>query len=120
MAKRGERIGGLGHVIEHPLRRGGPDARQQMQDAEAGDAVARILDEPQQRQHVLDVGGVEKFQPAEFDEGNVAAGQLDLERPAMRGGAKQHRLMLEQRAFLAIVKHLLDDVAGLIGLVAHG
>ncbi len=36
----------------------------------------------------------------------------------MRGGAEQHGLVLEQRAFLAVRQHLLDDVAGLIGLVA--
>ena len=46
-----------------------------------GDAVARVLGEAQQRQHVLDVRGVEEFQPAELDEGNVAPRQLDLERP---------------------------------------
>ena len=38
----------------------------------------------------------------------------------MRGRAEQHRLMLEQRALLAVGQHLLDDVAGLVGLVVHG
>jgi hypothetical protein len=28
---------------------------------EAGHAVARIFDKPQQRQHVLDMGGIEEF-----------------------------------------------------------
>ena len=67
------RIGGFGQRIEHAPR-GGPDARQQVQDAESGDAVARIFDEPEQRQHVLDMGCVQKFQAAEFDEGDVVAG----------------------------------------------
>ena len=114
------RVGGLGHAVEHALRRRRPDARQQLQHAKAGDAVARVLDEAQQRQHVLDVRGIEEFQPAELDEGDVAAGQLDLQRAAMRGRAEQHRLLLQQRAFLAVRQHLLDDVAGLVGLVAHG
>ncbi len=106
-------------AVEHALRRRRPDARQQLQDAEAGDAVARILDEAQQRQHVLDVGGVEKFQPAEFHERNVAAGQLDFERTAVVGGAEQHRLLLQECALLAIFQHAFDDVARLVGLVAH-
>ena len=115
-----QRVRALRHLVEHALRGGGPDARQQMQDAKTGDAVARILGKAQQRQHVLDMRGVEEFQPAELDEGDVAAGQLDFERAGMRGGAEQHRLVLEQRALLAIGQHLLDDVAGLVGLVVHG
>ena len=58
----------------------GPTPGRKLQHAEAGDAVARILGEAQERQHVLDVRGVEEFQPAEFDEGDVAPRQLDLER----------------------------------------
>ena len=73
---------------------GRPDAGQQLHDAEAGDAVARVLGEPQQRQHVLDVRRFEKLQAAEFDEGNVAPGQLDFERTAVVRGAEQHRLLL--------------------------
>ena len=60
------------------------------------------------------------FEPAELDEGNVAAGQLDLQRARMRGRPEQHRLVLQQRALLAVGQHLLDDVAGLVGLVVHG
>ena len=70
-------------MVEHALRRGRADAGHQLHQPEAGDAVARVLDEAQQRQHVLDVGGVEEFQAAELDEGNVAAGQFDLERAAV-------------------------------------
>ncbi|MEY9409034.1 CRISPR/Cas system CSM-associated protein Csm3 (group 7 of RAMP superfamily) [Bradyrhizobium ottawaense] len=80
LAECGERIGAFRHLVEHALRGRGADARQQMQNAETGDAVARVLGKAQQRQHVLDVRGVEEFQPAELDERNVAAGQLDLER----------------------------------------
>ncbi len=65
------------------------------------------------------MGGVEKFQPAEFHEGNVAAGQLDLQRTAVGRGAEQHGLLLQQRSFLAIFKHAFDDVARLVGLIAH-
>jgi hypothetical protein len=54
-----------------------------MHQPEARDAVARILDKAQQRQHVLDVGGIEKLQAAELDERNVAPGELDFERTAV-------------------------------------
>ena len=120
VGKRRERIGAVGHAVEHALRRRRPDAGQELQHAEAGDAVARVLDEAQQRQHVLDVRGVEELQPAELDERNVAAGQLDLERAAVVRGAEQHRLLLQRASRLAVLQHALDDVARLVGFVAHG
>ncbi len=63
------------------------DARQQLQHAEAGDAVARILGQAQHGQQVLDVRRIEEFEPAELHERDVAARQLDLERP--RCGARR-------------------------------
>ena len=105
--------------IEHPLRRGGADARDQMHQPETGDAVARIFDKAQQRQHVLDMGGIEEFQAAEFDEGDVAPGQFDLQRPAVAGGAEQHGLLLQTACRISrFSRMLLDDAAGLVGLVA--
>jgi hypothetical protein len=38
-----------------------PDTGKKMQQPEAGDAIARVFDKPQQS-HVLDVQGVEKLQ----------------------------------------------------------
>ena len=64
------------------------------------------------------MGAVEEFEAAEFDERNVAAGQLDLQRAAVMRGAEQHRLLLQRRADLAVLQHPLDDVARLVGLVA--
>ena len=63
--------------------------------------------------------GIEEFQAAEFDERNVAAGELDFERAAMARGPEQHGLLLQQRAGLAVLQHALDDVARLVGFVAH-
>ena len=57
--------------------------------------------EPQQRQHVLDVGGVEELQSAELDERDVAARQFDFERTAVVRGAEQHRLLLQERCRLS-------------------
>jgi hypothetical protein len=66
------------------------------------------------------VCGIEKLQAAKFHEGNIATRQLDLERPAVRGSAEENRLLLEESSFLAVSKDALDDVPGLVGLVAHG
>ena len=116
--ERRDRVGGLRHAVEHALRGCGPDAGQQMQQTEPGDAVARIFDEPQQRQHVLDVGGVEKLQSAEFHERDVPARQFDFERTAVAGCPEQHGLLFEERAGLAVLQDAFDDEARLVGLVA--
>jgi hypothetical protein len=94
------------------------DAGQQMHDAEACDTVARILDEAQQCQDVLHMRGVEKFQPAKLHKRNVALGELDLQRSAVRRRAEEHGLLFEEWAFLAVFEDALDDVARLVGLVA--
>lgn len=64
--------------------------------------------------------GVEKFQAAELHEWDVATGEFDLQRAAVRGRAEEHRLLLEERAFLAVFENAFDDVPRLICLVAHG
>ena len=78
------------------------------------------MDEAQQRQHVLHMRAVEKFEAAELHERNVAAGEFDFERTTMMGRAEQHCLLLQGRADLTVAQHLLDDVARLVGFVAHG
>ncbi len=91
-----------------------------MHDPKAHHPVAWVLDEAQDRHHVLDVGGVEEFQSAELHIGDVSPGQLDFERAAMAGGPEKHRLLLQGRSRFASLQHLFDDVAGLVGLAAHG
>jgi hypothetical protein len=105
-------------VIEYTLGRSRTDARQQVHDAETGDAVAGILDEPQQREHVLHVRSVEELKSAEFHERDIPPGEPDLERSAVRGRAEQDGLLLEQRSFLAVFEDALDDVACLVAFVA--
>ncbi len=39
--------------------------------------------------------GFEEFEAAEFHEGDVAAGQFDLQRAAMVRGPEQHCLVLQ-------------------------
>ena len=64
------------------------------------------------------MGAVEEFEAAEFDERDVAAGQFDLKRAAVMGGAEQDGLLLQRRAALAVLQNSFDDVARLVGLVA--
>jgi hypothetical protein len=119
-AKCCEWIGCFRHLIEYALRGPGPDAGQKMQQPEAGDAVARILGEAQQRQHVLDVRGIEKFQAAELHERDIATGEFDFERSAVARRPEQDGLLLQERAGFAVLQDALDDAAGLVGLIADG
>ena len=86
---------------------------------ETGDAVARIFGKAQQRQHVLDMGGIEEFQAAEFHEGDVAPGEFDLQRPGMRWRCGTARPAASTACRLAVLQHALDDIARLVGLVAQ-
>ena len=58
-----------------------------------------------------------KLKPAEFDERNVAAGELDFERGAMMRRAEKDRLRFERDACFAIFQNSFDDVAGLRNVV---
>jgi hypothetical protein len=82
------------------------------------DAVSRILDEAQQRQHVLDVRGVEKLQSTEFDERDVSARQFDFEWTAVTGCPEQNGLLFEEGAGLPVLQDAFDDEARLVSLVA--
>jgi hypothetical protein len=66
------------------------------------------------------MGGFQKFEPAEFDEGNVAAAELDLEQGAVMAGTKEDRLLLERRALFAVGEHALANELGLRRIVAYG
>jgi hypothetical protein len=101
------------------LRRGGADPGHQLHHPEAGDAVARILDEAQQSQHFLDVGRIQEFEPAKLHKGDVASGAFHFERSAMVRGEKQDRLLFQHGAAFAVLQYTLDDVASLAGLVAN-
>ncbi len=90
-----------------------------MHQPKSRDAVARVLDKAQHRQHVLDMRGIEKFETAELDEGDIAPGQLDLQRAAVMRRPEQHGLLLEDRPGFAVLQDSFDDVAGLVGLIAH-
>src|SRR5690242_18314698 len=113
-------IGGFKDLVEDALSCGRSDARQEVKDPKPRNAVTRVLDKAQKGQDVLDVGGFQKFQAAEFDERDIAASQLDFERTAVRRGTEEHSLLLQQRALLSIGQDLLDHISGLIRLVSKG
>ena len=69
---------------------------------------------------VLDMRGVEKLQPAELHERDVAASELEFERGAVVGGAKQHRLRFRARRPPRGWRARGRDEARLIGVVGDG
>jgi len=72
--KRANRIGCLHHAVQRPLRRGRADPGHQLHHPKTGDAVARILGEAQQSQHVLDVSRLQEFEPAELSQRECCGG----------------------------------------------
>src|SRR6516225_1354163 len=58
-------------VIEYTLCRTRTEAGDQLHHPKPRDPVTGVLHEAQHRQEILDVGGLEEFEPAELDEGNV-------------------------------------------------
>jgi len=71
---------------------------------ETGNAITQIVLPAQHGDHILVMSGLEEFETAEFDEWNVAAGQLDFERRAVARRSEQDRLGLEELSSLAIGK----------------
>src|ERR1700728_1367546 len=88
IAERRQRISRVADPLQHFGRSRRSHSGQQLNDTEAGHAVARILRPTQKGKHILDMRGFEKLESAEFHERNVTAGQLDFERSAMVRGAK--------------------------------
>ena len=111
---------GLLQVIQRLARRGRADARQEMQAAETRHPVAGILRPAEQADHVLDMGGLDEFQPAEFDERDVAPRQLQLQGAAVVGSPEQHGLLLEGSAGLARRQHPAGHIARLGAVVMNG
>ena len=75
-----QRVGGIHDQIEKSPRGRRAGSGQELDDAKAGGAVARVLGPAQKCQNVLDVRGFEEFEAAEFDEWDIAARELDFER----------------------------------------
>jgi hypothetical protein len=118
MGQSGEGIYRSSHRIEHALRRARTDAGQDLHQAEARDLVEGVLHETQHCQDVFDMCGIQELQSTKLDEGNVPARQLNLQCGAVMRRAEKHHLLLPCRCSLAIRQDALDNILGLIGVVA--
>jgi hypothetical protein len=63
------------------------------------------------------MGGFEKFEPAKFNERDVAPPKLDLQKVAVMSGAEQHGLPFEHDARLSVLEDMVGDIARLRRLV---
>ena len=108
-------------IFDHLLRRAGADAVHEQQDAVPGHGVARVLDDAQIGDEILDVRGFDELEPAELHEGDIGLVQLDLQVEGEVAGAEEDGDVLQGDALLAEFEDLLDDEARLevLGLCDH-
>ncbi len=129
--RRGEQLGegrggrgiGLGPHTErlHEAgRRGRPDAVEQPQGPRPRQLVPGVVEQPEQRQQVLHMGGFEEAEPAVLHVGDVATGELELEEVGVPSGPEQHRLLAQVDALVAMTEHRVADRSRLGGLVVTG
>ena len=100
--------------VERPPGGDRADAVEQLQHPKPGELVAGIADEPEQRDQVLDVGGLEVAQSTVLDEWDLAAGELELQQVAVMRGPHQHGLVAQLDPLLARLEHPLTDLVGLL------
>ena len=65
------------------------------------------------------MGGFQKFEPAEFDERDVPAAELDFENSAVVARAKQDGLLFQRHALFPVGEHALDHEVGLGRIVLN-
>ena len=102
---------------QNPARRLRSDAGNQLEDAQAGDVVARVFRPAEDGKHVLDVAGFEELEAAELDEGNVPPDELDLELAGVVRRAKEDGLVAQFHARFAVGEDALDHEVDLSDLV---
>src|ERR1700757_861482 len=100
-------------VVDRLARIDRTHAWEELQGAERGKRVARVVGPAQQRHEVLDVPRFEELQSSEFHEGNLPPGQLHFERVTVARGAEQYRLALQRHVGFAAPQNLSADVLGL-------
>ena len=61
--------------------------------------------------------GTRKIVVRQFDEGNIAPAELDLEEVAVIRSAKQHRLSAQRDSSLTVFEHAVGDIFGLGRLI---
>ena len=108
-----------GEMGQRIAGRRGTDARQKLQHAEASDRIFRILDPPQDAQHIFEMCRFKELQPAVFDEWDAAAPEFNLELVAMVAGAEQHGLSFQVNSCLAMLQDTLDYIVDLGCFIAR-
>ena len=93
------------------------DAGEEQQDAEPAHLVARVLENAQEREHVLHVRRLEELEPAPFLERDLPIRELDLEIRGHVAGAKEHGHFAQRRALLVQLENAIDHPARLLVLV---
>ena len=119
-SKRGEVETVLAEMCHRLLCSGRPDPGQQLENPEAGEGITRVFCPAQDRQQILDMSGLDKLQPAIFDEWDVTARQLDLQPGAMVRGTEQYGLVAQIDPGLALLQDLVRDIDCLRHLVFDG
>ena len=97
-----------------------PHSREQLRQPERRQRVPGVLRPPQAGERVLHVSGLEKAEPTELHEGDVATTELDLQRVAVVRGPEQDRLLSQGDPGLAPFEDARDDVFDLGELVGDG
>ena len=94
-----------------------PMPGQQHEDAIPAHFVARVLEDAQEREHVLHVRRLEELEAAPLLERDLAVRELDLEVGRHVAGAEEHRDLAQRNAFLVQLENPVDDEARLLLLV---
>ena len=104
-------------LVVEPAHRGGTHSLEGGQHSVPRQLVVGIVEDAQQGEEVLDVGGFEVREAAVLHVGDVAPGELELEGVGVVAGPEQHRLGPQVEAPLAPVEHRVGHRAGLGALV---
>ena len=88
-------------AADRPARARRAEALDELQHAEPRDVVGAVVGQPQQRDEVLHVRGLEVPQAAVLDERDSPPGELELEQVAVVRGAREDRLGAQLGALLA-------------------
>src|SRR5205823_13893340 len=97
------RVADAGHEHENPI---------------PADIVALVLEDAQEREHVLYVRRLEEFQAAPLLERNPAIRELDLEVGRHVGGTKEDGDLTERRALLVQLEDAINDEFRLLLFIA--
>src|SRR5262245_46437928 len=73
LAKCPQGVGTFGDAIKKTSCGTWPNARQQLGNSKACNPVPHVLRPTQDRKDILDVSGLQEFEPAEFHKGNVSS-----------------------------------------------